>query len=207
MKKCNSVLLVLFLFLSMTMPINATDQQHQETKSYTLEVPLLPSGNYYTSITDEDCIMTLEVLDPLDKSVSINVNDLKTRAIGTEEFAPGTYTRTVRYSETLKVPSTGVNPVVFKVAWQVKFTIYTDNTYPKITYVSDFTELSNFPSVTHPSIKRAQATSSSAAYAYAYAKNAVQTWDQYVRFLDMYYYLYNDDSGKAVVDMTKYGRS
>ena len=166
-----------------------------------MEVPLLAKGNYYTTIIDDDCVMKLEVFDVFDESTPVNVNQINTRAQGSEEFPPGNYTRTVRYTETINASST--NPRTFKAAWQVKFTIYVDSTYPKITYVSGFTELSNFPTTSAPSIKRAQATSSTYAYAKAYAQNTVQTWDGYVRFLNMEYRVFNDDSGKAVVNMRK----
>lgn len=204
MKKNLILLLVSISLILSTTPVFAAEdssetEQTTEIKKYTLEVPLQSKGNYFTSIVDENSIMTLEVLDPADESEPIDIKNINTRALGNEEFAPGTYTRTLRYYEKI------TNGQEFIASWQVKFTIYSDSTYPKITYVSGLTQ-TNFPSVTAPSIKRAQATSSSAAYAYAYAQNTVQTWDRYVRLLDMTYSLYKDDSGTASVDMTKYAR-
>lgn len=202
MRKFKILVLSLFLLMAMQMPVNAANNLSKETiKEYNLQISLLTEGNYYTAITDDDCIMMLEVLDPTDKSVPVNINEINTRSLGDEEFAPGTYTRTLRYSETIN--PTAPQPVTFRATWQVKFTIYADSTYPKITYVSGFTELSNFPSTSGPYLRRAQASSSSPAYAEATLRNSSQLYDGYKRILYMKYYLYGDDSGTVDVDITK----
>ena len=191
MRKFKIFTLVLVIFMSMGMPINATDKQSKETtKEYHLQVPLQAKGNYYTTITDGNCIMTLEVLDPTDKSVPINIDKINTRSLGNEEFAPGNYTRTLRYSETLYNPNPNTEDVTFKAEWQVKFTIYVDSTYPKITYVSNFTKLETFAISRAPYLRRAQASSSLPAYAEASAFSGFHLYDAYNRNLYMTYYLY-----------------
>lgn len=197
MRKFTISILTLLLFFSMNLPIHAHQDNTQKVIEYTLEIPLFSEGNYYTSIIDEDCTMILEVLDPTDNSLPINIDEINTRALGTEEFAPGSYTRTIRYRQV-------INSVEMIAAWQVRFTIYSDSTYPRITSVTGFTELKNMPKTQNPYIRRAQATSSNYAYADAEASNENWLIDGNVRRAEMEYRLYRDDSGRAIVNVITY---
>ncbi|MCF0110382.1 MAG: hypothetical protein HUJ58_00640 [Erysipelotrichaceae bacterium] len=179
MKRLILLLSVFLLIAGSYIPVSADEE---EMRTYEIDL----YGNkesYYEYVTETDTVIIKVTDGSLPKGNS--------RIIGAEEFAPGSYSRTISYQR-----KPVKSKAALKLEWKVRFTV-SATAKPRITSVSDFISSDYFATTGGPTITNPIASVSKAANAYAYGRDVIYKPDGKSTVVHMNFNLYHDDSASV----------